>query len=311
MRGMGLLVLFAVAALLIVVVGSLALAHRMTHPNRRTMGVALAHGLPVEPSEVGMEADQIVVRLADETKTPMWIIKGDQTDGPVVLATHGWSSSRYGMLRLAAMLAPHASRIVLYDLRGHGESTASITTLGVRETDDLVELLDHVMIEDRPLVLFGSSLGATTALRAAVVLKGRDSPKLLGLILQAPYSNDAEPVIGHFKIHGAPPQPFVFLATMLLKVLVRGYGAYDAVALARELDCDLLVLHGTADPISPHDSARRIAEAAPRSTFVEFGAAGHSRLAQHAPDRYLEAVETFFQKIYQNANARANAPTSK
>lgn len=290
---MGLLVLFAVAALVIVLVGTTTLVRRMIRPHRKSLAFAIARQLPTEPAELGLTGEEITLRYEDGTSAPGWVIKGKSPEGPLVVLTHGWANSRYGSLSKATAYVPYASRVVVYDVRGHGDSTAHTTTLGVREAEDLLQLLNQVNRDGRPVVLVGSSMGSTATLRAAAALSRDDAPhRLAAVILDGPYCRDAEPVAARLRRDRLPAQPFAWLATQVLRQLIPGYGSYDGPQLAAQLRCPLLVLHGCDDPICNIASGRRIAQSAPRGRIVEFPGAGHGGLWHVDAKRYAEALRS-------------------
>jgi len=163
---MGLVVLFSVALAIIVVVGEVWLIRLLRRPPRRTFGAALARGFPTEPKDVGLTGEPVTFRLPDEHTTEGWVIRGDEPDGPIVVMSHGWSSGRFGLLVRAPLLTLFASHVVVYDLRGHGDSSAPVTTMGPREVDDLLAIVEQVQPADDPdrrVVLFGSSMGVADA----------------------------------------------------------------------------------------------------------------------------------------------------
>ena len=77
-----------------------------------------------------------------------------------MLITHGWGAGRFNALARVPLVAKHARRLVVYDMRGHGESTAKTCTLGVKEPWDVLSILDQVAIPGVDVVLWGVSMGA-------------------------------------------------------------------------------------------------------------------------------------------------------
>ncbi len=175
---MGLLILFAFAAAWIVAIGTLALIHHMRHPFRKTFAVAMARGKPTDPRELGLAAREVTFRFDDGETSPGWIIEGKKSEsaaftgdasrspGPTIVLTHGLNDSRFGALKRVPSLVPFASRVVIYDLRGHGDSTAKVTTLTAKEPDDLIAVMNQVD-DGTPFVLVGHSMGAGIAIVAA------------------------------------------------------------------------------------------------------------------------------------------------
>ena len=106
--------------------------------------------------------------------------------GPVVVALHGLTSSRRreGLMGLDVTAGLTGVRRVAFDARGHGLSPgvaepAAYTWPALAE--DLLMLLDHVAPSE-PVHAVGSSMGAATALHAAV----REPARFASLTLMLP-----------------------------------------------------------------------------------------------------------------------------
>jgi len=283
-----LLILLLTGLVLCLVVGTAALVYTTLHPVRRTYGHALAQGKPADPADVGLNAQSVEFRFHDGSASPGWLIEGADAAGPVIVVTHGWSSSRIMQIERAAQLRRCASLVVLYDMRGHGDSTASICRLGTTEVDDLLEVLEQVPVGHCPVVLYGSSMGAGISIAAAA--RPATQP-VAAVIAEGPYRYGLEPIAGHLRCMKYPVQPMTGLAGLCLAARLGGFGGFDRAKHASRLACPLLILHGTADRISSIESARQIAAAAAKSELVEFEGADHEHLIELDESRYLWAVE--------------------
>jgi alpha-beta hydrolase superfamily lysophospholipase len=82
-----------------------------------------------------------------------------------VLITHGFTDNHYGSLKYARIYLDNGFNVIIYDLRGHGMNSKTITTFTILEREDL-----YAMILDsrrrypdmKVLGLHGESLGAGT-----------------------------------------------------------------------------------------------------------------------------------------------------
>ena len=91
-----------------------------------------------------------------------------------VLITHGFTDNHYGSLKYARIYLDNGFNVIIYDLRGHGMNSKTITTFTILEREDL-----YAMILDsrrrypdmKVLGLHGESLGAGTTV--AVLEKSR------------------------------------------------------------------------------------------------------------------------------------------
>ena len=124
-----------------------------------------------------------------------------------MILSHGWNSFRYGSLVRVGLLTPFVSQFVVYDLRGHGQSTATTSRLGTTEADDLLEIIDQLDDHDAPVVLFGTSMGAGTAIAAAATLRGRGGKRIAAVIAEGPYRHFREPIVGQLRCRRIP-RPF-------------------------------------------------------------------------------------------------------
>ncbi|HEX7008361.1 MAG TPA: alpha/beta fold hydrolase, partial [Phycisphaeraceae bacterium] len=288
--------------------GAAAVIYQIRHPPRKTFAVALAHGDPTEPSELGYASQSVTFTLPDGTTTPGWIIDGRSHDGPTVIIVHGYGDSRYGALSWLPLVAPHAQRVVLFDLPGQGESQAKASGGGLREPADVLAVLDQI---DAPqgAVLFGYSMGAGIAIAAAA----QAGQRIVGVIADGPYRDWDEPLRSHFRARRYPIFPILPLAGLILRWVARGFDRFDRAAYAAQVRGPLLVLHGSEDELCPIESARAIALTAPRGRLVEFPGGHHLDLASIDAPRYRAALEAFFREIRQPSASTTtrNTPTQE
>ncbi|HET9600734.1 MAG TPA: alpha/beta hydrolase [Acidimicrobiales bacterium] len=92
----------------------------------------------------------------------LWVTEVGPEGGAVVVLVHGSMDRASGMRGVARRLEDEF-RVVLYDRRGYGRSRSVGGPYGIAtQVDDLVEVL-----QGRPAVVFGHSLGGDIALAAA------------------------------------------------------------------------------------------------------------------------------------------------
>jgi pimeloyl-ACP methyl ester carboxylesterase len=106
----------------------------------------------------------------------------DTGSGPLVVAVPGMGDLRSTYDDVAPALVDAGYRVVVTDLRGHGDSDTTFSTHGDDVTGaDLLALVGH--LGAGPAVLLGNSMGASAAAWAAA-----ERPDLVrGLVLLSPY----------------------------------------------------------------------------------------------------------------------------
>ncbi|MEX0885935.1 MAG: alpha/beta fold hydrolase [Phycisphaeraceae bacterium] len=306
---MGLLVLFAVAAALLLALSTAALVRSLRRPPRRRFTQALARGLPTDPEPLGQPWRETALRLADGGATDAWIIAGRQPVGPTVLIVHGFADSRYGALTWVHHVLDHASEVVVFDLPGHGDAQPTHAGLGTREPADVLAVASQVAT-GRPVVLYGYSMGAVIAISAAALaarqLGAADGARVVGVIADGPYRHWHEPVYRELRRRRYPAGLLVGLSGLVMRVRLPSLARIDRARDAGELTVPLLVLHGCGDEICPLSAAEAIAEAGPRGRLVRFEQGCHLDLAACEPARYREAVVWLFEQVARDGAGAAS-----
>lgn len=105
--------------------------------------------------------------------------------GPILICTPGMGDLRSTYRDFAGLLIAAGFRVVVADLRGHGDSDTTFTSHGDAATgEDILALVRHL---GGPAVLVGSSMGGAAALWAAA-----ESPEdVAGVVLLGAFVRDA------------------------------------------------------------------------------------------------------------------------
>lgn len=302
---------------------------RLTHPPRRTFGVAVAQGRPTDPSKLTSvagsprEFESWTIR-ADGRELPVWDVHGENQNGPVLVLTHGWGDSRLGGLSRAHALLPHVARCVLWDMPGHGDAEG-VCGLGVSEVAALRVLIDTIFERHGPsakIVLFGWSLGAGVSLAVGAWMASQSQwrEKMNGVICESPYCVPRTPARAVFLMQGLPVRWSLDVALAIIGLwnrvgvgfasgysraasdseISRDIGEFDRASIAAKLGekgVSVLVLHGTNDTTCPIADGEAIAHAA-KGKMVSIAGAGHFGLwtDPRFADQCGDAVREFLTK---------------
>jgi uncharacterized protein len=302
----GLLMLMGLALALLIILLTAMLAWEMVHPPRHTMAWALARKLPSDPGELGLSFDEWWLERSDGARLAVWEIdaSGRRSDirersasGAITAVfVHGWGRSRIDLLRRVELFPPLVDRIVLYDLRGHGESTGP-STLGAGEAEDLLALVHR--LRTGSLVLIGHSMGAVIALRAAATIarsRAESEAKVVGVVTYAPYCEFRRSLQGRLRVNGLPVRPLTDLALLVHRLCGLTPASLDPRTL-RDLQMPVLVIHGVDDAVVPLEHARRIVDAAPDAMLVDVHGAAHSDAHSVDVARHATIVRDFIKRV--------------
>jgi pimeloyl-ACP methyl ester carboxylesterase len=283
---------------------TLMLAWEMRHPPRHTAAYAIARNIAADPGELNLPFDSWPLDRPDGAQLPVWEIQNPESKGQSSITAvfiHGWGHSRIDSLARIRPLDELCDRIVMYDLRGHGDSNGT-ARLGDSEDADLSALLDR--LGRGPFILVGHSMGAVIALKAAMCARADPSEcGIAGVIACAPYCEFHRSLIGRLRAAGFPTRPITDLALLVHRV----FGVRPASLIETELHSlavPVLVIHGTDDVVAPIDHGRRIAAAARDSALIEIPGARHADAHVEGEEQYNRAIRDFVARIATTASCR-------
>jgi len=163
----------AVLVLGLGVVGlSLYLIHRLAHPPRTQL-----YGSPRDFQVImqkPMWSDE-KWKNSDSTQSVGWFLSQNKP-APAIILSHSYESNRSELLTLSFELWKAGYHVLVYDLRGHGESPVNWSGLGTYERDDLLSAIKFVKgrksdtgqdLLDGRIGLYGAGLGGYVSLVAS------------------------------------------------------------------------------------------------------------------------------------------------
>ncbi|GAB3581711.1 alpha/beta fold hydrolase [Calidifontibacter terrae] len=128
------------------------------------------------------------VLTSDGARLAAYVRPGGRDDAPTVVLAHGWTNTHRVWHKVVDALGPDL-RIVLWDQRGHGDSTLaggthrsrgeSIERLG----EDLREVIRALVPDAAPLLLAGHSMGGMTVLAYVAEASPAELQRLRGVVL--------------------------------------------------------------------------------------------------------------------------------
>lgn len=157
---------------------------RFQFPDRENAGLT--------PKSLGLAFEEVAFQSSDGVPLKGWWVGAPDAKGTVVLL-HGLNRSRLEMVKKAPFLVRQGWNALLFDLRHHGESGGSATTLGLKEKEDALAAVAFARSKSAgPVVVWGVSLGGATATFAA----GEDQ-NVGGLVCDSSYRSLRDSVSHH------------------------------------------------------------------------------------------------------------------
>ncbi|HSJ54947.1 MAG TPA: alpha/beta fold hydrolase [Anaerolineae bacterium] len=240
------------------------------------------------PADANLYHRDLTLTTADGLGLSAWYVPAAEGGAPTVLLAHGLLGSKGGMLRFVPWLHEAGYNVMLFDLRGHGDSDPRPTTIGPDEVLDVQAALDWLEAEgvaDRVAGL-GLSLGASALVNTAI-----QDGRLDALILDSLFADWSDTDFAHG--YRLPPEWLV-------------PGVPSPEDLLPRIHVPVFIIHGTADILTHEDHAHRLYEAANEPKEMWINGSGHAWSAWTYPDAYQQKVLDFLERAlsYQRAAGR-------
>ncbi len=221
-----------------------------------------------------------------------------------LILVHGHGQNRidknWGSDRIAQAFLARGYSVLLFDLRGHGESAPSRQSYGVTEKNDVLGALDYVRgrgIAPARIAMIGVSYGAATMLMAAP-----EMPEVGALVADSGYA-EIWPVIAaeiprQNRLAGRIPLGIGIRLASRLQHRINLSAARPIAAVELLRARPILFIHGTVDTYIPPAHSRRMfaAHGHRQSELWLVPGADHAQSYMAAPDEFIERVETFLEK---------------
>ena len=219
-----------------------------------------------------------------------WWIPASDARGTLV-RVHGIDSNRSSALGTVPALVDSGYSVLVFDLRGHGESDLAQMGAGLHERDDVLGAVDYLIRErgaqPGAIFLYGRSYGA-----AIVLMSGWAEPVVAGVYADSSFASLSELVVQEVaRRTSAPPwlasvlQPGVVLMARLSKGL--DIEAVHPAEDAARYPYGIGLAHCDGDdriPITNLDRIRTAVRHPPRLTVYE--GCAHADAWDDFPDRY-------------------------
>jgi len=178
---------------------------------------------------------------------------------PTVIVFHGNGGTASRMIGHGKALADEGYGVLLAEYRGYAGSTGSPSQAALVEdavlTYDLLRKAD-----DRPIAVWGHSLGAAIAVQLA------DQRPVAAMVLESPFDS----------VVSMAQQQFWWLPVLYLL-----RHPFQSDAVIGNVEAPILIMHGDQDEVVPLEAGKRLHAAAPPKTqFTLIEGAGHNNVTR-------------------------------
>jgi dipeptidyl aminopeptidase/acylaminoacyl peptidase len=282
-----------------VVVGVAAVASRyMVH----SLTAARRLSIQDDPAGYGLKYENVSFPAAvDGVNLRGWYVKGKAKKGCVIV-THGGEYHRadpnIGLLQIAKGLADDGYDVLMFDLRGHGESDNGRMSGGYYEKRDLQGAISYVRergIPSQRIGLLGFSLGAAASLLAAA-----EDSELPAVVADSCWADLMDLIRSQIERRRYMPS---FLTPVIPVMARAAYGVdVDGVrpldALAKIAPRSVFLIHGEDDRTVPIENALRLCHSTQNENnrLWVVPAAEHVGSYKARPEEYITKVTAFFDQ---------------
>lgn len=250
------------------------------------------------PSDYGLPIPEDFRIQNGEIELTGWFFGNALDEDCAVVLLHGSTGNRYGVLQYTPLFWDRGCDLVMYDARGHGDSTPAFHTYGYYEKDDLVRVVEWTTertgLPLNKIGLAGVSYGASTALQTAPLL-----PEVAFVLADSPYQ-DLQGIISYQGVaqYGNWINLFVPGALWVSdwRSGMRHTAVSPTIAASQATNTPIFLIHSLQDEFTPSTHSDTIyAQSNPRTTLlhvVDWGAS-HGRALLTRPDEYARLFEDF------------------
>jgi len=229
-----------------------------------------------------------------------------------VLALHGYRSNKNRFLPVARYFTEHGWRFIAVDLRAHNQSSGTWSGFSYYERDDIRHLIDSLEARGLirpPLVLYGHSIGAATAVYVAA-----SKPEVRGLILESCFDDFGSllPNYWEFYVTGQAEMP-AEMAQNFFREMHIPIDSIRPVAVALQVHVPVLQIQGLADQKVRPTQAQRLFDAfgTNRKQWMGIPGGTHNRLWLPDTTAYFNQVLGFLDTLSTVGTARSPDPAPR
>lgn len=217
------------------------------------------------------------------------------------ITVHGYTNNAQYMSSIAYKYYTMGYKVIIPDLRGHGQSQGHYIGMGWHDRLDIIKWIEYILNQDEnaEILLHGISMGASTVM----MVSGEELPKNVKVIIEDCGYTCAKDQLAYklknmFKL---PSFPLMNIFNVITRIKAK-YFITEASAInqVKKSKTPTLFIHGNKDKFVPFYMLDELYNAcnAPKEKLI-INDAGHAKCEKVDSDLYWEKVVNFIHK-YMN-----------
>jgi pimeloyl-ACP methyl ester carboxylesterase len=261
------------------------------------------HAQKDSPATYGIDFEAVQFTPRDDPALTLqgWLLPQAEATQTIILV-HGFGLGgcrscdfKERFTEFAAQLHANGFAVLLFDLRGHGESDAARYTFGVREQRDVLGAVDFLLargVAPGQIGVLGASMGGASSIIATA-----SEPAIGALITDSAFADLDYLLQREFPRRSGLPA-WLLPSVYLMGQAVTGENVSNArpeQVIAQIAPRPVLIIHGDADELVPVEHSARLAAAAPHADVWIVPGATHVESWVLLQDAYVARVADFFR----------------
>lgn len=290
MKYIGISIGVLVIVTFLAVVGiSAYIGDQLTSPERET--------LTFTPKTLGVKYENITIKSEDEQDLYGWWIPHPTPRATIVFA-HGYGKNReqsdLPLKELIPEFHEQGYQFLTFDFRGSGISEGNRVTVGAKEQSDLAAAIAYAKERsDGPIVLYGVSMGAATALATA------DETDVAAVIADSPFSDLRGYLETNLPVWSDLPN---FPFTPVIMTVTPWFTGLDADLVKpiddiAQVEAPVLLIHSQGDEAIPVSESEQLAEAGEEVELWVTDNDGHVQSHRSYQAEYRQTVFDFLERV--------------
>lgn len=283
-------------ALIVVLIGvgvaiggiSAHVGDQLTTPERET--------LTYTPKSLGLKYENVTIQSEEGYDLYGWWIPHPTPRATIVFA-HGYGKNReqndLPLKELIPEFHEQGYNFMTFDFRASGISEGERVTVGVKEQEDLKAAIEYAKgRSDGPIVLYGISMGAATALSTA------DDIEVAAVIADSPFSDLRAYLETNLPVWSDLPN---FPFTPVIMTVTPWFTGLDADVVKpiediKKIDAPIFLIHSKDDDAIPVAESERLAEEKEGIELWVTDNEGHIGSYRSFQDEYRQHIFEFLEQ---------------